>query len=209
MTIDIENLLNSIIESLSRVEYIQPETLPNIPLYMDQVTTFMDTQLRSTKRHEEDKILTKTMINNYAKNNLLPPPEKKKYSKEHLLTLIFIYYFKNVLSISDIQNILNPLTDKYFGKKKSPTLEEIYDHVFRLEHQEVERLKKVIEEKYIISKSAFDDMDNLSEEEEDFLQKFTFICLLNFDVYVKKLLMEKIIDSMKKPESPKGKKGKR
>jgi hypothetical protein len=192
-------------ESLSRVENIRPDTFPDIPLYMDQVTTFMDNQLHATKRHEDDKILTKTMINNYAKNNLLPPPEKKKYSKEHLLTLIFIYYFKNVLSISDIQNILNPLTDRYFGKSKNLSLEEIYTRVFQLEEQQVQRIKKSIQEEYSISESAFEDLDNLDEDEADFLQKFTFICLLNFDVYVKKLLIEKIIDSMEKPDSPKGK----
>jgi hypothetical protein len=192
-------------ESLSRVENIRPDTFPDIPLYMDQVTTFMDNQLHATKRHEDDKILTKTMINNYAKNNLLPPPEKKKYSKEHLLTLIFIYYFKNVLSISDIQSILNPLTDRYFGKSKNLSLEEIYTRVFQLEEQQVQRIKKSIQEEYSISESAFEDLDNLDEDEADFLQKFTFICLLNFDVYVKKLLIEKIIDSMEKPDSPKGK----
>ena len=208
MTIDTKDLLNSILESLSRVEYIQPETLPDIHLYMDQVTTFMDAQLHSSKRRDDDKILTKTMINNYAKNNLLPPPVKKKYSKEHLLTLIFIYYFKSVLSINDIQSILNPLNERYFGKKSSPTLEEIYTHVFQLEEQEVERLKKTIKEKFIISETAFEDIENLSESEADFLQKFTFICLLNFDVYVKKLLIEKIIDSMKRPELPKGKRKK-
>ena len=59
---------------------VKPEDIPNIDLYMDQVTTFMDSQLATSKRHEDDKILTKTMINNYAKNDLLPPPEKKKYS---------------------------------------------------------------------------------------------------------------------------------
>ena len=74
----------------------------------------METQLSSSKRYEEDKILTKTMINNYAKNNLLPPPEKKKYSKEHMLVLIFIYYFKNILSIKDIETLLKPITDNYF-----------------------------------------------------------------------------------------------
>jgi DNA-binding transcriptional MerR regulator len=192
-------------ESLSRVENIRPDTFPDIPLYMDQVTTFMDNQLHATKRHEDDKILTKTMINNYAKNNLLPPPEKKKYSKEHLLTLIFIYYFKNVLSISDIQNILNPLTDRYFGKSKNLSLEEIYTRVFQLEEHQVQRIKKSIQEEFLISESAFQDLDNLDEDEADFLQKFTFICLLNFDVYVKKLLIEKIIDSMEKPDAPKGK----
>ncbi len=59
----------------------------------------------------DDKILTKTMINNYAKNNLLPPPVKKKYSKEHLLVMIFIYYFKNFLSIKDIETMLTPITE--------------------------------------------------------------------------------------------------
>ena len=62
MTIDTNDLLNSILQSLKRIDYIHPEEIPNIDLYMDQVTTFMETQLRSTKRYEQDKILTKTMI---------------------------------------------------------------------------------------------------------------------------------------------------
>ena len=102
MNIDTSNLLNSILEELSSLSYVHPGDVPNINLYMDQVTTFMDEQLASTKRYPDDKILTKTMINNYTKNNLLPPPVKKKYSREHLLLLVFIYYFKNILSIKDI-----------------------------------------------------------------------------------------------------------
>ena len=81
MTIDSQNLLESILKSLDRIDYIRPEDIPGIDLYMDQVTTFMDSQLSSSRRYEDDKILTKTMINNYAKNHLLPPPEKKKYSR--------------------------------------------------------------------------------------------------------------------------------
>ena len=83
MTIDKDDLLNSIMESLSRIQYIKSADIPNIDLYMDQVTTFMESKLKNTSRNPEaDKILTKTMINNYAKNDLLPPPVKKKYSKE-------------------------------------------------------------------------------------------------------------------------------
>ena len=108
MTIDEKDMINSILASVSRIDYIKPDDIPNIELYMDQVTTFMEEQLASTKRYDEDKILTKTMINNYAKNKLLPPPEKKRYSREHILMLIFIYYFKNILSISDIQTLLTP-----------------------------------------------------------------------------------------------------
>ncbi len=207
MTIDIKNLLDSILDSLSRIEYIRPENMPDIKLYMDQVTTFMEEELRASKRHKEDKVLTKTMVNNYVKNDLLPPPEKKKYSKDHLLTLMFIYYFKNVLSIQDIQSILHPVTEKYWGNRQSPTLEEIYSLVFSLEEPEVERVKETIRTDFIISQEAVAAMEHLDEKEADFLQKFVFICLLNFDVYVKKLLMEKIIDSMKMPE-PKPKKKK-
>ena len=55
MTIDTSDLLNSILGSLSRIDYIKPEEVPNIPLYMDQVTTFMDAQLASSQRYPEDK----------------------------------------------------------------------------------------------------------------------------------------------------------
>ena len=74
-----------------QMDYIEPADIPAIELYMDQVTTFMDKHLSNNKRFPEDKILTKTMINNYTKNHLLPPPEKKKYSKEHIRLQIYTY----------------------------------------------------------------------------------------------------------------------
>lgn len=199
MTINTQDLLNSILESLSRIDHIKSEDIPNIDLYMDQITTFMDQQLVASKRYEDDKILTKTMINNYAKNNLLPPPVKKKYSKEHLLMLIFIYYFKNILSISDIQSVLNPISEKYFGSTEDLNLEEIYNEVFRLEKDEVSYLQKDITEKFQKSQTTFDSFD---VPDKDDLQMFAFICMLSFDVYVKKLLIEKLIDT-RKPMEPK------
>ena len=45
MTIDTEDLLNSIMESIERIDYIKPADIPNIYLYMDHVTTFMEEQL--------------------------------------------------------------------------------------------------------------------------------------------------------------------
>lgn len=195
MTIDYNNLINSIMESLSRIEHIQLDEIPNIDLYMDQVTTLMDTKLRASTRYpKEDKILTKTMINNYAKNDLLPPPVKKKYSKEHVLVLIFIYYFKGVLSISDIQTLLQPITEKYFDNGKEFGLADIYEEVFSLEAAEVEALKADVTEKYQNAQKTFTDV---SEEEAEFLRQFSFICVLSYDVYIKKLLIEKIIDEMR------------
>lgn len=184
-------LIASIIEKL---DYIKPENIPNIDLYMDQVTTFMDSNLKESKRYDADKILTKTMINNYAKNDLLPPPLKKKYSKEHLLVLIFIYYLKNILSISDIQTLLAPLTGKYFTAAEGLTLEDIYKEVFSLEEKQVASLEKDVLRKFEQANQMFAEEN---EENREFLQTFSFICMLAFDVYVKKQMIEKMIDELK------------
>ncbi len=194
MTLDHSDLINSILSSLERIDYIKSSDIPNIDLYMDQVTTMMDSRLRSTTRNpDDDKVLTKTMINNYAKNDLLPPPVKKKYSKEHVLVLIFIYYFKGVMSINDIQILLKPLTDKYFDKTGNYELTDIYNEVFQMEKEEVEWLKQNVREKYERAQKTFQGKQT---EEEEFLRKFSFICLLAFDVYVKKLIIEKMLDDI-------------
>ena len=193
MTNDVRKFMEELIAYLSTIGYVKPKDLPNIDLYMDQVTTFMDEQLAACKRHDEDKILTKTMINNYAKNDLLPPPEKKKYSKEHVLTLIFIYYLKNILSISDIQGILNPITNRYFGNKDDRNMEDVYDEVFALEHEELEKLIKDLGKKY---KTASGTFLEFPEEDRELLQSFSYICLLSYDVYIKKMLIERTIDQV-------------
>ena len=125
-----EERLQDLFAYLDRQTHVQPEEIPNIDLYMDQVTTFMEEHLKNTRRYEEDKVLTKTMINNYAKNNLLPPPVKKKYSKEHMLMLIFILracylsgILKNCLSLSP-PNILQVMVPVFHWK----TFTEKYLH---------------------------------------------------------------------------------
>lgn len=198
MTIDTNDMLNSILESISRIDYIHPGDIPNIDLYMDQVTTFMDAQLASTKRYNEDKILTKTMINNYAKNNLLPPPVKKKYTKEHVLVLIFIYYFKNILSIRDIETLLRPITDKYFDTDNGLDMTKIYNEVCAMEKAQIEPLKEEIKAAYEKAGTSF---QNAEKEDQEYLRLFSFICSLSFDVYVKKLLIEKIIDELPVPDN--------
>ena len=203
MTIDTKNVINSILESISRIDYIKPEDLPEIDLYMDQVTTFMETKLKSSKRYSDDKVLTKTMINNYAKNGLLPSPEKKKYSKEHLLLLIFIYYFKNILSIKDIETLLTPLTDSYFDAEGGLSFTDIYKDICDLEKSRITDLMKDVTKSYQYALETFEDMP---EEERAKLQTFAFLCNLSFDVYVKKQIIEKLIDGLPKPESDKKKK---
>lgn len=193
MNIDTKDILNSILKSISGIDYIKADDVPNIDLYMDQVTTFMEAHLSGSKRYPEDKILTKTMINNYTKNELLPSPEKKKYSQEHLLLLIFIYYFKSILSITDIQALLQPLGERYFQSEENLTLKEIYEEVFSLEQERIEILKKDVEATY---QRAFETFAEAPTDQQELLRRFAFICMLSFDVYLKKQMIEKLIDGM-------------
>ena len=199
MTLDNEDVLNSILASLNRIENIKLEDIPNIDLYMDQLTTFMEEKLRKTTRYpNEDKVLTKTMINNYAKNDLLPPPVRKKYSKDHLILLIFIYYFKNILSINDIQTLLSPVKERFHtSDTDNLTLSDIYKVLCEQDAQEVEAVKEDVTRKYHMAQEAFTDAP---EEMKDKMQMFSFISLLSYDVYVKKLIIEKLLDNYKEFE---------
>ena len=197
--------IRKILDIIAGIDYIRPEDLPNISLYMDQVTTFMEEQLAATKRHPDDKILTKTMINNYAKNKLLPSPDKKRYSKEHLLMLLFIYYFKNILSINDIQTLLGPVTEKYFQSGTAQDMTYIYNEIFGSIEKQEDYLQKDLLRRYRFAESTFADA---APEDRDFLKQFSFICLLSVDVYIKKMLVERIIDQME-ISSPRDKKHKK
>ena len=208
MTIDSENILNSILSSLERIDYIKPTEIPNIDLYMDQVTTFMEKHLGELKRYPEDKVLTKTMINNYAKNNLLPSPVKKKYTQEHILLLVFIYYFKNLLSFTDIETVLSYVTEHHFDTDDESSLAEIYTKVFSMEHGQMDRLKEDVKEKFEKAKETFPSGAEGSAEPEnaESLQLFGFICELAFDVFLKKQMIERLADELRAENPPKKKK---
>lgn len=192
---DINKLLEDI---LKNTNLIQPEDIPNIDLYMDQVTTLMDKHLHSVKRFDDDRALTKTMINNYAKNELLPSPEKKKYSKDHILLLTFIYYFKNVLSISDIKKLLQPITDKYFHTISGTALEDIYIEIDRLFEDIGSAVTDDIDKKLNIANASF---ENIHGTEGDYLRLFSLVSMLCFDIYMKKQLVEAIVDTLEEPVS--------
>ena len=175
------------IRELIRLDFITPDEIPGLELYMDQLTRYMDKHLGSTLRDESDKALTKTMINNYTKNKLIPPPEKKRYSRKHLILLIYIYYLKNVVSINDIRRILGPMIEKDFGEDD---IFEIYNSIF-----EMEKLQYFNTEASVIKSSQIVDK-KLPENEDEYLSKMAFIYLLGYDIFMKKRLMEKLIDEL-------------
>ncbi|MBE5833100.1 MAG: DUF1836 domain-containing protein [Butyrivibrio sp.] len=194
MTLDNDDLLNSILASLERIDNIKLDELPNIDLYMDQLTTFMDGRLRKTTRYpDDDKILTKTMINNYAKNDLLPPPVRKKYSRDHVILLLFIYYYKSILSINDIQTLLEPLNSKFhISEDGNITLSDVYKEIYEMEEEHLESFRDDIIKNFEKSQTTFEDA---AESEKEKLQMFSFISLLSYDIFLKKLIIEKMLDN--------------
>jgi hypothetical protein len=187
---------NSIKEKINtwiETDSILPEDIPSIELYMDQVTTFMDTQLSGTKRHNDDKILTKTMINNYSKNELLPPSDRKKYSKDHIILLIYIYYMKNFLSISDIQALLKPMTENHFHTDTGVTMSDIYKDIYNLESQYKVKMADNIAEICEIEDKEF-------PEDSEYLKTFAMVSMLSYDIYAKKQLIERLLDSVAEPK---------
>ena len=184
--------LRELLDRLKEISYVQPDELPNIDLYMDQVTTFMDRHLAPSKRYDEDKLLTKTMINNYTKNELLPSPSKKKYSKDHMYLLILIYYLKSVLSITDIQAILKPLNEKFFDGAGEVPFEKIYEEIFAIQKAQSDVVAKDLARKWKAVQGTYEEVKK--KDQQEFLRKLSLICMLSFDVYMKKQIIEQIID---------------
>lgn len=187
--------IHKIFSELNNLSYIEPDDVPNIKLYMDQVTTFMDENLADFKRSPEEKLLTKTMINNYTKNDVLPPPIKKKYSEDHMYLLIFIYYLKSVLCINDIRKVLEPMQKYFFdADDDSFSIKNIYEKIYDMQQKLNATLIPDVMKEYVGTKRVFEEVKD--SEQREYLDLFAYIAALSFDVYQKKHLIEHIIDSV-------------
>jgi len=178
-----DDILKLVDEITNYIE-IKDYEIPDIDLYMDQVTSFMDKKLSSFKRNEDDLILSKTMINNYAKNKVIPPPNKKKYSKKHMMILIWVYHLKQTLSINDIGKLMG-----FLGREEDNiNYIEMYNNFLDIQKKSSNNLK-----------ANFDDMlhsiestnSNFDGNEKLFLLVLELILSAN----IQKRLAEKIIDN--------------
>ncbi len=96
--------LSELREKLRSQRPVAWEQLPDFPLYMDQVLSYMD---RQTLRFGPEDGLTAAMVNNYTKSGLLPRAEGKKYHREHLAYLTAICILKRVMSAKDMEVVLS------------------------------------------------------------------------------------------------------
>lgn len=177
-----------LIEELALEKNISLEEIPEIDLYMDQVIQLFENKYNDCKRNEEDKILTKTMINNYAKGKLLIPIKSKKYSKEHLILMSLIYNLKGGLSLSDIKTCLNPIINQYENGEEN-NLREIYKVYLEQSKDDTESFKKDVLNRELSVKDKVKDAKN-----KEFEEKFLLLCsMINMSNMYRKM-GEKLID---------------
>lgn len=193
----IKEKLIELINEMSNFEDIKLSDIPCIDLYMDQVTTFFDDKLSPLKRDADEKILTKTMINNYAKAKLLMPIKGKKYSKDQLVLLSLIYNLKQILSLNDLNLILSPIIKNLSLDKENYFLDEIYDvflHINKLQREELNsRFKTKLD---LVSEEA----SSIKYENRETIEVILTILMLISSANAQKKMAEKIIDKFLKPE---------
>ena len=167
----IETRVDEIIKKLALTERVEEKDIPEIDLYMDQVIQIFEQKLSNSKRKDSDKVLTKTMINNYAKAKLLMSIKNKKYSKEHLLLMSMIYDLKGSLSISDIKDLFDNIVKKY-DEDKEYDLRSLYKLYLDINNSNYEEFLENIYKQIDCVKGIIDDSEEFNEYEE----KFLFIC---------------------------------
>lgn len=188
----IDKGIEELLTKLKLEKNISLEEIPNLDLYMDQVIQLFENKFTGTLRNEKDKVLTKTMINNYSKDKLLMQAKNKKYSKNHLILLSIIYQLKGSVSINDIKSTLSPIV-KYFEDSNDYPLEEFYSVYLNLYEQNVNTFKKdVIERLDEVNKVANDNDLLKGEYESELLLLISLVTMSNF--YRK--VSEKILDDL-------------
>ena len=172
-----KNQIKEIFENRSYQKDLMVSDIPDINLYIDQITTLFENKLGDSKRTQDDKILTKTMVNNYSKEGILRPVKGKKYDKEHILQMSMIYLMKQTLSIQDIKKIF--CSEPYVNL---PTYTDAYEKYCEIKSDRTQKLLTQLD-------SFIDTVD--TENDEELLALILFFC--NFSTIIKNSV-EKIID---------------
>lgn len=187
------NQLHELIEELGLQQQITLEDMPGIDLYMDQVIQLFENKFGGTKRNKEEKLLTKTMINNYAKDKLFIPIKNKKYSKEHLILISLIFQLKGGLSINDIKIVLSGLNEGL--QTDEIDLEQFYDSFLNLAMKNVTTFKKEVEGHM---EDVMEESKGTDGNHAEYLKKVLLITsLVNISNHYRRVA-EKLVDEIYK-----------
>lgn len=190
--------IHHLIEDLGLENQITLEDIPDIDLYMDQVIQLFENIYSGSKRDSNEKVLTKTMINNYAKGKLFIPIKNKKYSKDHLILISLIYQLKGVLSINDIKSTLDGVNKRFL--KGNLNLEELYDSYLNLAKKNANNFKEDIIER---ANESTEEVMNWENNESDYFKRFLLIASLVNISNLYRRAAEKLVDQLVEEENEK------
>ncbi len=143
--------LSDFINKLDNYKLPEYNELPQIPLYMEQVVSYIIESLEPLYS-ENDQVLTPFMVNNYVKAKIITPPKHKKYSKEHISSLMSISLLKNVVSMRDIATI------EEVEKRCENSKDKVYEYFKTLQNNaaknEAKRIKGKVDELQKIKKKG-------------------------------------------------------
>lgn len=186
--------IDEIIKEMHIEKNITLEDIPNIDLYMDQVIQLFEATFNSTKRDEKEKILTKTMINNYAKGKLFFPIKNKKYSREHIILISLIYQLKPALTINDIKTVLDGINEKIINGEEF-NLDQFYNQFLQLAEKNIDHFLSHIKEKQA---DVHGEISSLTGREDENLENVLLIASLVNMSNLYKRLAEKLVDEIAK-----------
>ncbi|GAA0736158.1 DUF1836 domain-containing protein [Clostridium oceanicum] len=189
---DYKNKIEKAIGTLNLKEDINLSDIPKLDLYMDQVITLFEVGLNKTKRNEDDKLLTKTMINNYTKGKILMPAKNKKYSRDHIIMMILIYNLKQSLAITDIKTLLNQIVENAKEKPENLNLDKLYKIFLQVKNIESETFNDEIQKDLDL---ILDELSDLNENRDYYKNLLTALMLINKSNMYKRLA-ENIIDDL-------------
>lgn len=184
---------NKLIESLNFDNQLLLEDIPNLDLYMDQVIQLFEDKFATSKRNDDEKILTKTMINNYAKGKLFFPVKNKKYSKEHLILISMIYQMKSALSINDVKLTLEKLNAKITDEEVN--LQQLYQSYLDVINKNNVMFKNDIGKQW---QDIENEVKELGNDDPAYLEQVLLVATLSNMSNHYRRAAEKIVDEMKK-----------
>lgn len=183
--------IDRLMDQLALDSQIHTSDIPKIDLYVDQVIQLFETSFHGTKRYPDDKILTKTMINNYAKGKLFYPVQHKKYKPEHIMLISLIYQMKSTLSINDVKKVLEKVNEK--AQADELDLSVFYETYLALQQDNHMAFRKEVEQQA----QAVETAHSVDEE----LSKVLFIASLVHKSNLYRRAAEKLTDELIREEA--------
>ncbi|RDW18655.1 hypothetical protein CWR48_10030 [Oceanobacillus arenosus] len=191
--------IDELMKELHLDTHLTLEDIPDIDLYMDQVIQLFEKKFAPTKRNDNEKIVTKTMINNYAKGKLFFPIKNKKYTKEHIMLISMIYQMKSTLSINDIKKALHMLNEKIMVEEEFE-LGELYQHYLQLAENNVERF---VDDNAALNHEVFADLEEQGNPDAAYFQQILLAASFAHMSNLYRRAAEKIIDGMEDAQTKK------